>query len=634
MKKLLNGVKWFFTNPTCVFCLGLAVVLLATTLEVTRGRNTNYFDYYDSTMLFWSGISPYTAEYCETHCIYFLYSPVFSTLFAPIFMLPWWLGPFVWNIGNYCLFCLAIKMLPEPLAPHRMKIFLFLLSVLLQSIFCFQYNTVVCYIFLFAFTLLERGKPFWAVLLIMLSATTKVYGAAELALLFCYPKVWRNLGYALLCGAGFLLLPAINPAVDNVLTLYQDMFNMIASHHSDSDFVGLLFARGLKPFLLPNYRAVQLGVLAVLGVLFFWRYKRWGDFRFRVQVLAVLMGYIILFSDSPETHTYIIALSGYLMTFWIQPRRTRFDWVLFWVLFVCFGILPTDVLCPAWLHEYIHETFWIDVYAMALAWLLIIWRAVGPAGRSLHAPVRPLAVGLLLILGTATAGAQDKTYSVGGVTFVMKPVKGGTFMMGATHKAQAEADELPAHKATVADFYMGETEVTQALWTAVMGKNPARMRSEQWPVENVSYEDCQKFIDKLNELTGQHFRLPTEAEWEYAARGGRHSKGYVYAGSNDAKAVAWLLADSIDRGHKDVKTKHPNELGLYDMSGGVWEWCCTPYEDYQSSNRHFLTRMARRRFMVIRGGSLENSARYARVSNRYMFADWRHEKTLGLRLAQ
>lgn len=374
-----KGVKWFFSNKWCVFFLGLAIVLLATTLEVVRGRNTNYFDYQDSTRMFWEGISPYNLEYAQANSIYFLYSPVFSVIFAPIFFLPWWLGPYVWNICNYCLFALAIHWLPGPLKPYRHWIFLFLLSVVLQTVFCYQHNIIVAYIYIFAFILLERGKGFWAVFLIMLSATTKVYGAAELAILFCYPKVWRNLGYAVLCGAAFLLLPAVNTAFDNVFVLYQEMFDMIASHHNDSDFIGILFARGLKPFLLPNYRLVQITVFALLAVAFFWRYKRWSDFRFRVQALAVLTGFMILFSDCPETHTYIITLPFYAMAFWLQPRRTWFDWTLFWLLVVNFCILPTDVLCPAWLHEYIHQTFWLDVYTYFICWLRIIWQACGPA---------------------------------------------------------------------------------------------------------------------------------------------------------------------------------------------------------------------------------------------------------------
>jgi hypothetical protein len=165
MRKLLTNWKF-------VFGLGLLVVLVATTLEVMRGRATNYYDYYDATNMFWAGINPYTSEFVETHSIWFLYTPVFTTIYAPIFLLPEWLGPYVWNGFNYIMLYMAIRMLPKPLAPFRMSIFLFLLLLILQSTFCFQYNMVVCYIFLFAFILLEREKPFWATLLIMISATT------------------------------------------------------------------------------------------------------------------------------------------------------------------------------------------------------------------------------------------------------------------------------------------------------------------------------------------------------------------------------------------------------------------------------------------------------------------------------
>ena len=168
--------------------------------------------------------------------------------------------------------------------------------------------------------------------------------------------MWRNFGYAILCGAFFLLLPAVNTNFDNVFVLYQQMFDMIAAHHSDSDFTGILFARGLKPFLLPNYRMVQIVVFATLAALFFWRYKRWSDFRFRVRALGTLTGFMILFSDCPETHTYIITFPFYAMAFWLQPKRNWIDWTLFWSLVVNFCILPTDVLCPAWLHNFVHRS--------------------------------------------------------------------------------------------------------------------------------------------------------------------------------------------------------------------------------------------------------------------------------------
>ena len=629
MKKVLHAVKWFFLDPRCLFWLGMTIALIATTIEVVRGRNTNYFDYQDSTRMFWEGLTPYTLEFAQAHSLYFLYLPVFCVLFAPIFLLPWWLGPYIWNIGNFVLFSLAIWMLPKPLAPYRTKIYLFLLSILMQSIFCYQYNTVVCYIFIFAFILLEKNKPFWAVLLIMISATTKVYGLAELALLFCYPKVWRNFGYAILCGAVLLMLPALNPHVHSLSALYQGTLDMINTHHSSADYTGILFARGLKPLLLPNYRIVQIAVLAILGLLFFWRHQRWHDFRFRVQAMAVMMGYIILFSDSPETHTYIIALSGYQMAFWLQPRRTWFDWTLFWLLVVNFMILPTDVLCPAWLHNFIHETLWLDVYTYFFCWLRIVWWAVGPDGEVSGERLSVRGKMLLLLLFFVPIGMQaQKTliFKVKGVTFRMKPVQGGTFVMGGLPTdTLADKDEV-RHQVSVKTFYMGETEVTQELWEAVMPKNRSKNKGKTLPVEYVTYDMCKEFIDKLNQLTGYHFRLPTEAEWEYAARGGRKSKGYLYAGSNDIYQVAHLLTNTPDMKEKSVAQLKPNELGLYDMSGNVWEFCEDWYrkspQSKPSSNFH-----------VIRGGSYNCDARYCRSTNRYMYDQRRRYRHVGFRLA-
>ena len=648
MKKVANGLKWFFSNPTCVFFLGLAVVLLATTLEVVRGRNTNYFDYQDSTRMFWEGLSPYNMEYAQAHNIYFLYSPVFSVIFAPIFFLPWWLGPYVWNIYNYSLFALAIKTLPAQLDKYKHWIFLFLLSVVLQTVFCYQHNIIVAYIYIFAFSLLERNKPFWAVLLIMISATTKVYGAAELGILFCYPKVWRNLGYAVLCGAVLLLLPALNTSFDNVFVLYREMFDMIASHHSDSDFIGILFARGLKPFLLPNYREVQMIVFAVLIVAFFARYKRWSNFRFRVQALGVLSGFMILFSDCPETHTYIICLPFYAMAFWLQPKRTWLDWTLFWSLVVNFCILPTDVLCPAWLHEYIHETFWIDVYTYFFCWLRLIWWAIGPeeegngpwsyelrslvpsGARMVNGIKTRMALIFLMFLLPMSIQAQGKAplriLKIKGVTYKLRYVEGGSFTMGALPgDTLADADEV-RHQVTMKGFYMGETEVTQELWEAVMEKNRSKIKGAKMPVEYVTYDMCKEFISRLNHLTGQSFRLPTEAEWEYAARGGKQSKGYLYAGSNDINEVAHTLENTPDGKHSPVAQLKPNELGLYDMAGNVWEWCADWYRktpDSKPSNN----------FLIIRGGGYDCSPRYCRSSNRFMYDLRRRFKHVGFRLA-
>ena len=626
MRKLLTNWKF-------VFGLGLLVVLAATTIETLRGRATNFYAYYDATNMFWAGINPYTLEYVEAHSIWFLYTPVFTTIYAPVFLLPEWLGPYVWNVFNYVMLCMGIRLLPKPLAPFRTRIFLFMLLLILQSAFCFQYNMVVCYIFLFAFILMERGKPLWATLLIMISATTKYYGAIELGLLMCYPRFWRNIGYALMWGVVLLLLPMINTAFDNVFALYRSMWDSYESHRSAVDYSGLFFARGLKPWLLPNLRVVQMGVLLVISALFFWRYKRWHDFRFRVETLAVMMGYIILFSDSPETHTYMITLTGYQMAFWLQPERTKFDWVLYWLLFVNFCILPVDAICPTPVYRFFHDNFWLDVYCMTIAWLRVIWWAV-KSNRTEWVAISRTAMLVVLLAGATVVQAQDRHYTVNGVKFTMKYVKGGTFMMGATdNDAMAEADEKPAHSVSVVDYYIGETEVTQELWKAVMGNNPAKFKGENYPIENVSFNDCVRFVEKLSQLTGRRFRLPTEAEWEYAARGGQRSKGYMYAGANDTTSVAWLYTDSLWVRHMPVAAKRPNELGLYDMSGSVWEWCDTMYEPYQGAWGNWFNRLIRKRFKVVRGGGFRGFARYARVTNRYAVAAWRNDYTVGLRLA-
>ena len=194
----------------------------------------------------------------------------------------------------------------------------------------------------------------------------------------------------------------------------------------------------------------------------------------------------------------------------------------------------------------------------------------------------------------------------------MIKVEGGTFLMG-SNDSESDSDERPIHSVTLDDYYIGETEVTQELWEAVMGTNPSWFKGSNKPVEMVSWNDCQEFINKLNQLTGINFRLPTEAEWEYAARGGNKSQGYKYAGSNTIDEVAWY----DDNATHPVGTKSPNELGIYDMSGNVWEWCSDWYAIYTSVSQTNPTGPSTGSYRVLRGGGWGSYAQDCRVSNRF-----------------
>lgn len=230
---------------------------------------------------------------------------------------------------------------------------------------------------------------------------------------------------------------------------------------------------------------------------------------------------------------------------------------------------------------------------------------------------RTLAVTQNGVTPTPTPASQDRSFTVGGVTFKMIAVEGGTFMMGATSEQGSDAfdNEKPVHQVTLSSYYIGETEVTQELWQAVMGSNPSYFSGSQKPVDGVSWDDCQTFINRLNNLTGQSFRLPTEAEWEFAARGGNKSRGYKYAGSNIIDNVAWYYENSYYQNH-EVATNAANELGLYDMSGNVWEWCQDRYGSYSSSSQTNPIGPSSGSDRVTRGGCSDCEASTCRVSRR------------------
>ena len=220
-----------------------------------------------------------------------------------------------------------------------------------------------------------------------------------------------------------------------------------------------------------------------------------------------------------------------------------------------------------------------------------------------------------------------------GISIDMVRVEAGTFTMGATAEMKNPRDnEKPTHRVTLTnDYYIGKYEVTQALWKAVMGNNPSNFKGDNLPVENVSWKDCQKFLSKLNRITGKTFRLPTEAEWEYAARGGNKSRGYQYSGSNNLLDVAWYDDNSGNKTHA-VGTKQANELGIYDISGNVDEWCQDWHGEYSSSSQVNPTGANSGCSRVYRGGSWYNSAQFCRSSFRSGITPGNRIYIFGLRL--
>ncbi|MCQ2251645.1 MAG: formylglycine-generating enzyme family protein [Bacteroidales bacterium] len=228
------------------------------------------------------------------------------------------------------------------------------------------------------------------------------------------------------------------------------------------------------------------------------------------------------------------------------------------------------------------------------------------------------------------------TIYANGEPIEMVYVQHGTFTMGATPEQGSDAydDEKPAHSVTLTnDYYVGKYEVTQKLWKAVMGNSPSYFKGDDLPVEQVSWNDVQEFLRKLNSITGKNFRLPTEAEWEYAARGGNKSRGYKYSGSNDINEVAWYTTNSHDKGTSKVGSFAPNELGIYDMSGNVWEWCQDWYDNYSSTSQSNPTGPSSGFRRVLRGGGWYDDAGLCRVSCRNGYTPGNRFSFISFRLA-
>jgi len=358
-------------QPRNLYIVGLVLAFGVSFSEVMRGRESNFKIFSEATRLFWQGIAPYGDSWTALvkNLDVFLYGPVFNVFFAPFAFLPKWLGPFVWNLMNFSLYFLAVFTLPDKFSKEvKCKIFLFTLLILAPSLLSFQANIMVAYIFLFAYSLFERGKPHWAILLILFSGFVKVYGIFQLGFLLCYPKFWRNAGYVLLGMIFFLLLPVVNTKIGSWTDYYGSWLDMITSHKDDRPWQTFYY---MKPWRNISFASlyIQLGTLLTLIALFVANHRRFFTNTFKLQALGVLMGWMVLFSNAADTHTHLFTMLGFALWYWCRSERSVVDKVFFYALLVVVMVVPIDLLCPPFIMRFLFGKLSLHLWLMLINWI-------------------------------------------------------------------------------------------------------------------------------------------------------------------------------------------------------------------------------------------------------------------------
>jgi len=365
----------FFMNPRNLFISGLLIIFGLTFSEVAHNRHFNFMIFSESTKLFWQNIAPYGENWKAMNLDYFLYGPLFNILFTPFAYMPSRLGPFAWNIFNFTLWFIAIFTLPNFTRDEKCKSFLFTFLILSCTQLSMQYNVAVGYLFLFAYSLLERNKGFWAVLLIMISGFTKIYGIFQLIMLLFYPRLWRNVGFVLFIAVIFLIAPAINMPFHELPSYYSEWVRAIIDHRDTRTWMNIFYLRPLN--LLPYQIYIQSGVLMALVVGVFANWKKWRTPFFSIAFLAVIMGYVVMFSNSSEGHTYVITLIGYQMWYWTMNRTkslNRMDKILFWAIFAVVVVMPVDLLCPPQVMRIFYDVQ-LNLWLLLAMWLRVSYTA-------------------------------------------------------------------------------------------------------------------------------------------------------------------------------------------------------------------------------------------------------------------
>jgi hypothetical protein len=394
--KLISGIKNLTGTRRRIYVIGLIFAFLVTLIEAIKSSYNNFQIFSHGSLDFWAGINPYSdwnhISILGKPLDVFLYGPLFSILFTPFALLPGWLGVFCWNIFTYSLFYFSVFTLPDQFSFLKKKfIFFFAALLLFSTLLSVQFNPVVASLFLFSFTLLEKKQGFWAVLLILISGFTKVYGIFQLAMLLFYPRFWKNALYAVLIGIVLLLLPLIHIPANDLIAYYQSWIVAVTNHSDASRFYSIyrpvcLFFKSIEPFM----GFISVGILLTIFFITLLKLKLFKEsFLLRAQFLGIVMGWSILFGLSSERHTYVIAMVGYAI-WYLCSTPTRLDKVLLWINLILLGILPIDLFCPWVISNFILAKLNLGIILFAITWVIMVYKTYVKTGEYMKTDTLPV----------------------------------------------------------------------------------------------------------------------------------------------------------------------------------------------------------------------------------------------------
>lgn len=385
MNAVLNKIKSFknnsFKTPRSIFYFGLFFAFAITLKEVINLSYNNFQIFYFGSVDFWGDVNPYSNWYHlnlrEQPLDVFIYLPLFSILFTPFTLVPTWLGAFFWNFFTYSLFYFSIFNLPDKFGFKEKKFIFFITCLLLfATMLSMQFNPIVAALFLFSYSFMERKQPFLAVLFILISGFTKVYGIFQLMMLLFYPKFWKNVLYSLSIGIILFFLPLIRFNFTELIDYYQSWINAISGHSRMQGFYSIYrpIYHTITPEINLYASKISIVVLFFIFLLVIFKMKILkNSFELRAQFLGILMSYVILFGLSSELHTYVIAMTGYAI-WYINSKKTKLDNILLWINFFLLAIFPIDIFCPVIISKLILGKLHLGVLVFFTTWLIMIYK--------------------------------------------------------------------------------------------------------------------------------------------------------------------------------------------------------------------------------------------------------------------